>query len=360
MDRRTPEYWVPNKRKPEVGERLEPVKTAVSHKGSCLFVIDENGHPCGEPVYNNCHVIPQSAVLGQIKDKVSGKVLDLRWGIRRWEHLFVSSSEANPIDLNATDAFDPQPVGTGDACVRWFACKDHDNEFSPIDIEELDLDDPIVRFLCIYRATLYVADIARLGKRLLKDWDKPIMRNGLPQQRSQWVQDRGTLKTGTPSAQYTATRLGKVWYDWKTRGGLDTDFVSGQLLPFRSRLKFAACAPYGQDLYVVVFPVSEDRHKLGILHLAEHSDSVAEETETLTQICRASEGNHDYGVDVLKGIMAKEYGTVAASPDSYRGLSEQERQEIRQIVAHNSAAGRMAKSFPSQPPQPKGWRYRRR
>ena len=138
--------WVPNNRKKEVGTRLKPIKEAERRKGTCLFVVDENGKACRNLVENNCHVISESAVLDELKDSTSGKVLELRWGVSKWEHLFVSSSEANPIDLNDSGAFEPSPVGTGDACVGWFACKsedtDHGGEFKHIDVQV-----PILRIL---------------------------------------------------------------------------------------------------------------------------------------------------------------------------------------------------------------------
>ena len=351
-----PGLWIPNSRKGEVGKRLEDIKRVEDSKGRCLFVIDEKGRACGKPVYNNCHVIPKSSVLEQLKEDSSGKVFELRWGVNKLEHYFISSNEANPIDLNAPDTFEPQLVGTGDACVRWFACKPHDDEFGLTDAREPDFSDPTTRFLGAYRAALYAADLSRLGTSLFRRWDKEILRSQYKQLRVQWIENRETLTMGIPRAKSIATRLGKIWYAYKTRGEFDPDIVSGQLLSFRSRLKFAACLFYGKGIAAIVFPVGEDRHKMGVLHLAEDSDSVKEDKERLTQMSDVSEHSSNYGVDVVEGLMTNGSGIVAASPESYRGLPDGERRTVKRLVARNSAVDRMVNSFPSQRPQHKGRR----
>ena len=329
--------WIPNSRKGEVAKRLQPIKEAEGRKGTCLFVTDGQGRVCGNPVHNNCHVIPESAVLSNLKDR-HGKVFKLRWGVSRWEHLFVSSSETNPIDLNDPDAFEPQPVGTGDACVRWFACTDHDNAFGPIDVRHLDFSNPIVRFLCVYRAALYSADLSRLGNRLLK-WDKQFLNSGNIRLRAQWIKERKALKTGIPRAKPTAIRLGKIWYDCKTRGKLDPDLVSVQSLTFRSQLRFAACMTYGNGLEVVAFPLGDDWHKMGVLHLSEYADSVKENKEKLTRLSSTSQQSSSCGINMVEELMTNGRGIIAASPESYGELSDEERRAINRTVADASGAG---------------------
>ena len=177
MNRRGTQLWIPNLRKNELENRLEPVKRAERHRGTCLFVVDENGRRRGNPVDNNCHVIPESAVLDVLKDD-RGKVLEMRWGVARWGHLYVKSSESNRIDFGDPDSFEPQEVVTGNACIGWFACKDkctntdHDGEFGPIDVRDPDFSDPLIRLLCMYRAVLYESDQCRFGRRLLRNYSK--------------------------------------------------------------------------------------------------------------------------------------------------------------------------------------------
>ena len=69
MRSRQPGLWVPNSRKSEAVRRLEVVKTAEGRKGRCLFVIDDKGSVCRNLVYSNCHVIPESSILDELKDK---------------------------------------------------------------------------------------------------------------------------------------------------------------------------------------------------------------------------------------------------------------------------------------------------
>ena len=158
---------VPNCLKSDAKRRVDPIKKEERGKGVCLYVIGENGQRCENPVENNCHVIPESAVLDELKDQKPKKVLELRWGAARWEHYYVTSSTTNPVAPINPDEFEPQSVVTGNASVGRFACKyghtDHDGEFNLIDVEEPDFNDPRVPVLSMYRATLYEADPMPLG-----------------------------------------------------------------------------------------------------------------------------------------------------------------------------------------------------
>ncbi len=358
MAKQKANHWIPDNLKGEASKRLGPVKEAVGRRGRCLFVINENGQACGEPANNNCHVIPNASVLGNLKDEKTGKVLDLRWGANSWEHLFLSSSKSKPINPANMDRLDPQCVGTGDACVRWFACKPHDDEFGPIDTGNPDFGDPVVRFLSVYRAALSAADFSHNGRSILERWDRPILNSPNIPLRVQWSKDRNVLRTGIPRAESFAARLGKIWYRWKTHGELDPDFVSVQLLSFRSRLKLAACVSYGNGLEVVAFPVAEDLHRMGLLYLSEDADSVSEDKETLGQLSNACEHGDSYGVCVAEELMTNGRGMVAASPESYDDLPEEDRQTIRRLVARNSRVDRLVDSIPLQrrPPFSRGRR----
>lgn len=342
--RRQQPFWVDKNRKNEVTERLEPVKSAVNHKGSCLFVIDEEGNSCGEPVDNNCHVIPESKVLGELKDPSSGKVLELQWNVGRWGHHFLTSSETNPANLTP-DSFEPQLMGTGAACVRWFACREHDLEFQPIDAKHLDFDNPIVPFLCLYRSTLYAADLLRMASDSMNIWDRKAMRGSNSKARIEWVKSTSQIKQLIPRNNRILARLGKAWHIKKAYSDLETDVVSGQLFSFRSQVKFAACVSYSKALTVVVFPYEEDWHKMGVLHLTEDSDSVKKSKEQLSRVVNASGKNSNYGVDVLKELLTNGSGAAAMSPESYRGLSDEEKKTIRRLVARFSGQEAMSRAF---------------
>ena len=347
---------VPNNRKGEIGKKLKNVKAIEGRKGKCLFVVDENGRTCGNPVDNNCHVIPESSILDRLKDSSSGKVLELKRGIRKWEHVFVSSSEASPIDLKDPDTFEPESVGTGGACVGWFACKGHDNEFWPIDVKDPDFNDPHIQLLCLYRAFLYEVDMNRLSEQLVKVWNRRAQTSPDGETRFQWNKLLKNLSDRTPKAKETIGRLGKIWYDWKMHGAFNPDAVSGQTLSFSSSLRFAACGLYGKGLVVTVLPVGEHRHKMGIFNLADNADSVNEDKERLTRLSGDSGDSCNYGVSVLAELMTNGWGTIAASPESYRELCDGERREIQTLLAQNSGVDTMVKSLTTLRPQPRGAR----
>ena len=346
--------WVSKRDKGGVEKLLRGIQEGVEvNKGRCLFVIDEKGRKCGEPVFEKRHVIPRSSVLNKLKDDASGNVIEFRWGVSKWRDYFLRSSEANPINLNDPDSFEPQCVGSRDACVGWFACKRHDSKFDLVDDAAADFSDPTVRFLAVYRAALYAADLSRQGARLHQDWDKKIMRGPYPHLRSLWVENRNIIKTGTPKARSTAARLGKIWHTWDTHGEFDPSTVSGQLLCFRSRLKFAACVFYGTGTVVYVFPGEEDWHKMAVLHLAEEAESVKDDSERLIQLSRALEEWAEYGVEVIDELVSNGSGTVAASPESYRGLAVGDRRTIHRLVASSIDTESLARGLGQPPSQPR-------
>ena len=363
MSAQIPGLWIPDHRKNEVGKRLAPVKRVEGRKGRCLFVVGKDGRTCGNPVDNNCHVIPESTVLDELKDDSSGKVYELRWGVSQWGHFFSKSSAANPFDVTDPDVYKPPSVGTGDACVGWFACKhngtDHDGEFSCIDVKEPHFDNPMVRLLSMYRVFLYEVDLCRLGMKLLEGWNRKAQTHQYREIRVEWNKLRGILRTRTPKAKATARHLGKTWHHWTTHGELDTETVSGQVLSFRSKLKFAACGLYGGGVVLTVFPVGGDGHKMSILHLSEDADSAKGDEEKLVRLSEVSNASGNYSVDVLEELMTYGWGTIAASPESYDGLHVEGKRTLQRLVARNSAANTMAKALASPRPQFKGWRGRR-
>ena len=326
---------------------------------SCLYVTGENGQRCGNPVDNNCHVIPESEVLDELKDRKSNKVLELRWGAARWEHYYARSSATNPITPSDLDAFEPQLVVPKHACVGRFACKctqpDHDDQFSLIDVKELDFNDPRVPVLSMYRAALYEADLCRLGKRLAEQHRQEALRHPRKEVQVWWNRLWASLQSRTQWSEATSERLGKIWHRWKTYGKLDADAVSVRVLDFRSSLKFAACVfNYGGYVIVTVSPLGGDRHKMAVLHLSDDTQAVTEATDRLSRLACDSESSANCGVDVLEDLMTYGAGSVAASPESYHELPVEEQRKVNQIVADASGAGILAYSSGSQRPVPKG------
>lgn len=360
------QHWVPDPRKSEVENLLKPVKREERRRSTCLFVVDENGRRCGSPVETNCHVIPKSSVLEELKDKSSGKVLELLWGVARWGYFYITSSMSNPINFGDSDSFEPQHVVTNDACVRWFACKqkgtDHDGQFNPVDVIEPDFEDPLIRLVCMYRAVLYESDLCRLGQRFLGQYDKEVWRRPDGELHVRWHRLQSSVLSRAQWTEDAANRLGKIWLKRDTQDWQHTDVVSGEVLSFRSKLKFAASVyHYGKGMVVAVYPDNEDRHKMAVLHLSEDAESVCADKEWLIELASATEDSPDYGVDVLRELMTNGAGAVAASPQSYSGLSDEEKNTINQMVARASGAeiAQLAlakRQQPTRPMQRRRWR----
>ena len=76
MRRRIVAPHVPDRLKSEVKRSVDPVKKEERRKGVCLYVTGENGQRCGNPVDNNCHVIPESEVLDELRDQKSKRCLN--------------------------------------------------------------------------------------------------------------------------------------------------------------------------------------------------------------------------------------------------------------------------------------------
>ena len=67
---------VPDRLKSEVKRSVNPVKTEERGKGVCLYVTGENRAALREPRGQRMHVIPESEVLDELKDRKSDKVFD--------------------------------------------------------------------------------------------------------------------------------------------------------------------------------------------------------------------------------------------------------------------------------------------
>ena len=201
----------------------------------------------------------------------------------------------------------------------------------------------------MYRAALYTADLSRLGRRLLK-YDKRFLTDQNMTIRIEWRKLREALKNGIPNAESTATRLGLVQHGWKTRGEFDSDLVVGKSLTFRSRLTFAACTSYGNGLDIIVLPVEEDWHRIGILHSSENAVSVHKDKEKLDLLSAATQNSSSYGTAVIEELMTNGWGIVAVSPNSFDSLSIGEKNSLQCLVARNSAVDKVMKSLATQPP----------
>ena len=334
MNTRKTNLYVPKERKPEVSESLGGLKRWFdAYKGSCLFVTDENGSICQRPAVK-CHAIPEATVLSRLVDEKTGKVLEFQWGVGNIMNLFLSSSPESPVDLYDPVTFEPIGVGTGDASVGKFACGGDDQEFGKIDCAEPNIENPTVSFLLTYRPLLYLADLLNQGSLLVEDQarHRHIMRGTYKKARSDWLMCRERIRSEQPRVRSRVVQFGKIWCEKEESADIDPNLVSGQLLWFRSKLRFAASMFYGDGLAITVTPTENDWHRMAITHLEEDSESVSGDKEAIVQTTGSAQQYDNSGVDVLKRLTAKGTGRIAASLESYRALDYEDRQKINQFV----------------------------
>ena len=337
---------IPKNSKREANKRLIQIeKDVAGYIGRCLFVVDDSGRFCNEPVNNDCHMISESAVLSKLRDKDS-KVVNLEWGVSQWRQLTFRS------DVDSTTVPLPRRP-TGDACVGRFACKPyghagHDDEFQPIDVEEPDFSDPGVRLLVGYRMEMFLADQCRLSMNVRRKWNSVAMRNSPPRSRAYWCVQMEKVKTALEKAESAVTLLGKHWHARETTETLDPGLVSAQVLRFRSNLKIAGSVFYGRYTALTVFPTQEDWHKMGVLYLTSESDEAGEDIGRLVEVAGASEKSNDYGATVTKELITNGWGTLAASPMSYKELNDQDRLTIQRLIAEQTGEVELVRTMDRQ------------
>ena len=345
--------WVPPAKKPYILRDLrERIKR---YPGRCLFAANERGARCLQPPHK-CHTIPQASVLDKLKDSKSGKVLELRWGVEQWRQLFIRSDEEHQVDLSDSTLFEPQPVGIGDASIGWFGCDVHDNEFHPTDNNELNIIDPTVRFLIAYRALLYMTDFIHLWAPIAADSHRWVSSLPKPAQ-YRWWRYSGTIRKLRTVLDSNVDRLGQAWYARDQSGTIDPNIVKGEVLSFRSKLRFAACLFYGENTTLTVFPSENDQHRMAILPLRDSTLDTYDAIEQLVKKITASEEHDSYGIDVISELLSNvPLGIAVASPESYQTLSDRERETIRGLVQSFSFADLLSATFADRPPLGKGRR----
>ena len=318
----------------EANEQLHILeKDVANYQGRCLFVVDDSGRFCDEPVSNDCHVISESAVLSKLQDK-DQRVLKLEWGVSQWRQ-YVFSSDVDPTTV-------PLPRRpTGDVCIGWFACKPdshagHDNDFQRIDVAIPDFNDPEIQLLSAHRLTLFQADQYRAAIYLhsQRSLNREERRNR--EFFDSWQGAQLMLEEGRSKAESTAVLLGRNWLARKTPRMFDTGLVSARVLNFRSRLQFAGCVFYGHATLISVYPTKDDWHQMALLYLSSESDMAEEEVEGLASVAKATEGSIDYGANVAIDLIRHGWGALAASPVSYDGLTDADRAAIRRGVAKDA------------------------
>ena len=178
--------------------------------GRCLFVVDDQGKYCNEPVKNKCHIVSEKTVLHGLRGRESPEVLELSWGVSQWRSLLFGGNVEQRIQDSAT--FEPSPKSTDDTLIGRFACKtnaDHDNQFKPIDRADPDFSKPIDRFLSYYRPMLFRADQYRLAIKFYGQWDRAAKENFDPRNRDSWGAQQTDLEIGSRESEDKVKLLGE-------------------------------------------------------------------------------------------------------------------------------------------------------
>ncbi len=341
---------------------VEIQRTLDDYTGRCLFVVDDIGTLCNEPVTNNCHIVSESAVLHKLREHNRQEVLVLGWGVSRWRELLFSDDPEERAKDPAT--FVPSKKITHDACVGWFACKvkAHDDKFQCIDVAELDFEDPLVCFLSVYRLALYRADQYAQALEFYAQWNEAALSSPLSEGIPWWLQQKDQLDKELREAEEQVGLLGKNWHAHETGGEFDADLVSvAGVLSFRSKLTLAGGVFFLRHTLVFVFPAGGDWHRLAVLYFTRDSESAKREIDKLILVTEGSKKLHNYGVIVTKELMTNGWGDLAASQRSYNELTPKDRSTINGLVARHVKPGASSRTTRRQlqrghrPPPERGY-----
>ena len=211
----------------------------------------------------------------------SGKVLELGWEPRNWQHLFLQSDPDNMVHLSSPAHFEPPSKGIESACTGPLACLTHDHQFRKIDKTDLDSDDPDVIFLMLYRVVLYDAALIPRGESLARSWGQSAKAHRSPAVRNAWIPYSREFEKTRRRTRALAAELGKHWYQRQTRESLESPVVKVSEVFFRSRLRFAASLSYKQGGAVSVIPIQDNLHKAIAVVLSEDSNRFADMANTI-------------------------------------------------------------------------------
>ena len=338
---------IPNSHKAPSGKKLRQYEQNIrDHDNTCMFIMDVNGELCGLHSSRR-HSIPKKAVLADLKDIKDGKVLEFRWGIGSWRDLWNRSSQTNPVDLYSSETFEPPRVGISDASVGHFACGDHDDSFSPIDVAQHGVMDQTTAVLTAYRTSLYVGDLWRKYQATLhgRPMRELVRSQGGGFAMIKWAELLESSKRLAPKLESKVGKLGSAWYSREEWENSNTSIMGVHRLCFRSRLRFAASMIFSEGCFVTVCPSSNDSHTMSISYLAEDESSLREDLERLTRIADATQVCGDYGVEVVNTLLSNGFGSMAASPHSYEELADEERETVQGTIRDSSQSQSLARIF---------------
>ncbi len=324
--------YIPRENKSSADKRIKAMYERFDkYKPKCCFVVDGEGQFCRKQTVAS-HTIPKANVMTSLKGR-DNKVLVTTWGVGPISHVFMSSSEEHPIDLSPK-TLNSRPEGIDKASTGQFACCDHESgTFDPLNVAEPDFVDPEVLFLSEYRTYLYAHSLLLRGKWTLDEWNRDIMSGPNMRQRTECIKRMAWTKQLLPDIESIVSRLGKLWYEKERSATIAPQVVSGELLYFRSSLKFAACMFYGRSSAITVFSTEDDWHGMGVTHLIEDEAADDGSTVKLIEAAKVSRLGDGYSIGVLTALLDVAGGVVAMSPDSYDMLSEEEQLSIGEMIA---------------------------
>ena len=305
---------------------------------SCLM-LDDSGMVCGRPSKNRCHLIPEHPILSKLADHRTGRVLELRWSLPAWMHALSRSSRSDPIDVFSAEMFQPHGTplekGTGFATVGHYACGCHDQKvFRTIDVTRPDFHSREVMLLTAFRTLLFVADIARGAQALVFDpkLDRIARHHESPEVRADWDRRKQALPFSLLKPYLTE------FYDiWLNRRS--TVSLIGRPIPFRSRLRFAACAFLSNPRQVVsVHPLGGYEHQLIVIQVGPEDPPAKAIRDRLESAALTAQGGDSEDIRLVCEILRWADGAAVASIESYDSLTGWERRRIQAIVGHNSGA----------------------
>ena len=360
MKKRSSKHSRFSKVKGKAARRLGGIKSEAGiYRGQCLFPAEEIDGPCVEtPV--RCHVIPRSLVLDNLMDTRTGKVLEFDWGVGQWAHLLLQSDEKHPVDLDDPATYSPRLLGTHEACTSLCACQRHDHVFDDIDVSNPDFEDPYIRLLTLGRMGLHAADLCSRRKFLVDRWNRRLLRGANKSLRIHWAKEAQVANYSNELAHSAVKRWCALWESVSRTAVVPDGLIDCAVQTFRSKLSFASCLYFRQGTAVVVIPFDGDRHRMAVLNWGEDRNEVQGDQKQLLLKAKDTEVSDEYRVEMVVELMSGGNGSVAASPNSYAKLDDEDRLAIQQTVLDSFGTQGISQSLRSAPPgNPVGWRKSR-
>ena len=324
-------FYLPRESKRHASSLFDLVDESYQIKGGrCWFVTNDNGKRCREIAINS-HVVSKGSALSTLMDK-SGKVLELGWEPKNWQHLLLQSSPDNVVHFSNPAHYEPPSKGIDSACTGPLACLTHDQQFKKIDKMNLDCNDAHVIFLILYRVVLYDAALVPRGESLSSSFGRSAASNRSKAVRNTWIPHSRKFENIKNQTRYLANSLGRYWYQRESPNSLTLPVVKATEVFFRSRLRFAASLAYEPGGVVSVIPMEDNLHKVIAVSLSKDSKNFAAAAKQWESNAAISMAEDSHGLEVIEMLASASSGTVAISPDSYQSLSEDDRIKTNSVL----------------------------